>query len=394
MIFLKIAIKDVKLLLSDKKTLLTLLGTPLALTLILGLALGSMWGTEMPASQVLYSNEDEGLWGTILFDEVFAIPELAEKFYTVAVTDHEEARESVRRGQATAFIHIPADFSKELSGGGETGLSMWGDPGSSIRVQVVEAVVERFAAEVSVRRVIYETVGEVMPEVPVNPDRVEEVLSALQVKTVPEDGFDRDNGFSPAAMDYYAAGMGVMYLLFTANAGAGRFIQERHDKTLARILQSPVSRLQITAGKFLGIFFAGVCQFAVIVFASALLFGVNWGNPLGVAILSLGAVCGATGIGLIIAAFSKTAASVDAMGSLIILSMSALGGSMFPVFAMPPVVQTLSKITLNSWAMEGFMKLMFEGGGPFSILLYAGVMAAGGLLLSLAAGTRLSREVS
>ncbi len=394
MIFLKIAFKDVKLLLSDKKTLLTLMGTPLALTLILGLALGSMWGSEMPPSTVLYHNEDAGEWGAILFEEVFAISELADKFVLEEATSHDDAKEEVRRGQATAFIHIPGDFSTKLAMGADTGLSMWGDPGSSIRVQVVEAVLLRYAAEVSARRVIYETVSQFMPFIPVDRQEVEDILSKLQVRAVVEDGFSRENGFSPVAMDYYAAGMGIMYLLFTANAGAQRFLQERHDKTLARILQSPVSRLEIICGKFMGIFFMGVCQFAVIVVAGALLFGVSWGNPLGVLILSLAAACGATGIALIIASFAKTPASVDAIGSLVILSMSALGGSMFPVFSMPPLIQTISKITLNSWAMEGFTKLMFEAAGPASILLQAGVMAAAGLLLTIIAGTRLSGEVS
>ena len=394
MIFLKIALKDVKLLLSDKKTLLTLIGTPIALTLILGLALGSMWGSDMPASTVLYHNEDDGEWGAILFEEVFSITELEEKFVLQESLSHQDAKESVRRGQATAFIHIGKNFSERLASAEEASLSMWGDPGSSIRVQIIEAVLERYAAEISTRRIIYETVIGRAPGLTLNPDTVEDVLSNLQIGLVAEDGFDRENGFSPVAMDYYAAGMGIMYLLFTANFGAQRFLQERQDKTLARIMQSPVSRLQIMSGKFLGIFFMGVCQFAVIVVAGALFFGVSWGAPLGVIILSLAAAFGATGIALIIAAFAKTPASVDAIGSLIILSMSALGGSMFPVFSMPPLLQTISKITLNSWAMDGFITLMFEGGGAFSILLPAGVMAAAGLVLTIIASTRLSGEVS
>ena len=394
MIFLKIALKDVKLLLNDRKTLLTLIGTPIALTLILGLALGSMWGSEIPPSTLLYHNEDEGEWGAILFEEVFTIPDLEERFILQESVNHEDAKESVRRGEATAFIHIDKNFSDKLALAEEAEVSMWGDPGSSIRVQIIEAVLERYASEISSRRVIYETVMEREPGLPVDPEIVEELLSDLEVALVAEDGFDRENGFSPVAMDYYAAGMGIMYLLFTANFGAQRFLQERHDKTLARIMQSPVSRLQIVSGKFLGIFFMGVCQFAVIVFAGALLFGVKWGDPLGVIILSLAAAFGATGIALIIAAFAKTPASVDAIGSLIILSMSALGGSMFPVFSMPPILQTISKITLNSWAMDGFVALMFEGGGVFAILIPAGVMAAGGLILTAIASTRLSGEVS
>ncbi len=392
MIPIGIALKDLILLLKDRKSLVTLLVTPLALTLVLGLALGSMWGTETPPSTVLYLNEDEGEWGAILFEEVFTIPELKEKFNLQRITDLDEAGQTVQRGQATALIHIPPDFSREIAGGGETGVVVRGDPGSTIRVQVIEAVVNRYAAELSSRRVIYETMGELGLMTRATPERIEEVLAALEVQVIFEDGFERDVT-SPVAMDYYAAGMGIMYLLFTANAGAGRFIQERQSKTLARMMQSPVSLRQVMLGKFMGIFFTGIFQFSVIIVASTLIFGVYWGNPLGVAILAAGAVCGATGIGLLIASFSKTQEAVDSAGTFVVLSMSAIGGSMFPIFAMPPIMQYLSKITLNNWAMEGFTKLMFEGGGPESILLYAGILAVSGLVLSIIAGTRLALEV-
>lgn len=392
MIPLQIALKDLLLLLKDRKSLATLLITPLALTLILGLALGSMWGAETPPSTVLYSNEDEGEWGAILFEEVFTVPELEEKFQLQQATDLEEAGKAVQRGEATALIHIPSEFSSEIAGGGETGVVLHGDPGSTIRVQIIEAVVNRYAAEVSSRRVIYEALGERGMMDPVTRERVEDVLAAMEVELLVEDGSDRDT-FDPVAIDYYAAGMGIMYLLFTATTGAQRFIEERRDKTLDRMLQMPVSLWQITLGKFTGIFLTGLFQISVIIVASTLLFGVYWGNPLGVAMLSAGAVCGATGIGLLIASFARTPETADSAGTFVVLAMSAIGGSMFPVSAMPPFMQYLSNITLNHWAMEGFTKLMFGGGGPEAVLPYAGILVAGGIVLSIIAGARLAREV-
>ncbi len=395
MTVLAIALKDVLLLLKDKKALLTLLVTPLALTLVLGMALGSMWSAETPPSRVLYQNDDQGEWGAFLFEEVFTLPALKDRFNLEETDDLGAAKDLVQRGRATALIHIPDGFSRAIAEGGQANVSVWGDPGSTIRVQYLQAVVERFAVELSSRRVIFETLGDLALPVGALYEQVEQLLTELEVETVFEDGFDRTAAQStaPAAMDYYAAAMGVMYLLFTANAVAGKFVQERQDKTLARMLQSPVSRRQIILGKFIGIFLTGILQFAIIILAGRFVFGVSWGHPIGVAILAAATVCGATGIGLMIASFARTASAADAAGTFIILTMSALGGSMFPIFAMPPLMQTLTKITLNSWAMEGFMKLMFQGGGPGSIALQAGVLAAAGLVLSLIAANRLTGEV-
>ena len=400
MTLLWIAWKDLLLLLKDKKSLLTLVATPLILTLILGMSLGSLWSTEISPSLVYYSNEDEGELGSMLFTEIFTLPDLAERFDVQEVLQMDEAREQVRRGQAVAFIHIPPDFSQSLAEGVNTQISVLGDPGSSIRVQIVESVAERFAAEVSARQVIFQTLGEAAAQAGLPPaqwswtDQVEETLLSVEITALFKDGFERIlPAAQPQAMDYYAAGMGVMYLLFTVSHGANRFLQERQEKTLARMLQSPAKRWHITGGKFLGIYLMGLLQFMVIIAVSTLLFRVNWGNPLGVALVTIGATFASTGVGLVIAASAKTAESASAVGTFVVLSMAALGGSMFPTFAMPPWMQALAKITINSWAIEGFNELMFSGRGPEAVFLHFSVLTGAGILLSVYAGHRLAKEV-
>ncbi|UNC90730.1 ABC transporter permease [Candidatus Contubernalis alkaliaceticus] len=402
-----IAFKDIILLLKDKKALLTLMATPLILTLILGMALGSLWSNETPPSRIYYSNQDEGALGSMLFDEIFALPELAARFNLEEINDQEKAREQVQRGEAVALINIPADFSSSLAEGKSTQISVLGDPGSSIRVQIVQSVVERFAAEVSARQVIYETLAETAslghpPDSLLNPetglqetaDLVEEVFSSVEIGVSFEDGFVRaPSTTGPQAIDYYAAGMGVMYLLFTVSHGATRFLQERHDKTLARMLQSPTPHWQIAGGKFLGIFLMGLLQFGVIIAVSTLIFGVYWGNPLGVAMLTVTAAFAATGVGLVIAASVKTSESASAVGTFVVLSMAALGGSMFPTFAMPPWMQALTKITINGWAMDGFVMLMFSEVGPESVLLHSAVLTGAGIILCAFASWRIAGEV-
>jgi ABC-type multidrug transport system permease subunit len=49
------------------------------------------------------------------------------------------------------------------------------------------------------------------------------------------------------------------------------------------------------------------------------------------------------------------------MSSALIMILSALGGSMFPIFGMPPILQTISKLTLNNWALKGYLSLMMNG---------------------------------
>jgi ABC-2 type transport system permease protein len=49
-----------------------------------------------------------------------------------------------------------------------------------------------------------------------------------------------------------------------------------------------------------------------------------------------------------------------ALANLTILIMSAVGGSMFPRFLMPEKIQKLGLVTLNAWALDGFLKVFWR----------------------------------
>ena len=46
--------------------------------------------------------------------------------------------------------------------------------------------------------------------------------------------------------------------------------------------------------------------------------------------------------------------------TIIILTMSALGGSMFPRFLMSPGMQKLGLVTFNAWALDGYIKVFWR----------------------------------
>jgi len=48
------------------------------------------------------------------------------------------------------------------------------------------------------------------------------------------------------------------------------------------------------------------------------------------------------------------------MSTLIILPMSALGGSMFPRFLMSESMQKLGLLTFNGWALDGYLKVFWR----------------------------------
>jgi ABC-2 type transport system permease protein len=76
----------------------------------------------------------------------------------------------------------------------------------------------------------------------------------------------------------------------------------------------------------------------------------------------------ASSFGLVLAALSKSRKQLVALSNLVILSLSALGGSMFPRFLMPELIQRFGLVAFNSWALEGFLDVLWRDRGPLALL--------------------------
>jgi ABC-2 type transport system permease protein len=181
---------------------------------------------------------------------------------------------------------------------------------------------------------------------------------------------------------YFAPGMALMFLMYTVSYGGRSILAERAQGTLPRLMISPTYTAQVLGGKVLGIFFTGVAQVGILILASSVFFQVQWGDPLGVAVLILVAVFGASGWGMLITALARTPAQVGSTGSAIMLIFGILGGSFINLEQMPPFLQTISKITPNAWGLDGFTTLALGGtlknlGEPITALLIMGAALFG-----------------
>jgi ABC-2 type transport system permease protein len=157
---------------------------------------------------------------------------------------------------------------------------------------------------------------------------------------------------------------------------------ERARGTLPRLLVSPTQIYQVLAGKVLGIFLTGVLQVMILVVASTLFFGLKWGDPLGVVALILAAVFGATGWGILLTAISRTPGQASNLGTVLMLTFGIMGGSFISLNNLPGWVQFISKVTPNSWGLDGFTTLALGGGladlgAPLLGLLVMGVVLFG-----------------
>ena len=160
---------------------------------------------------------------------------------------------------------------------------------------------------------------------------------------------------------FYAAGIGVMFLLFTASAAGGALIEEVESGTLERLLSSRLGMGRLLLGKWLWLVLLGSAQLVVMFGWGALVFGLDFLPHLaGFAAMTAVTASAAGGFGLLLASLCRSRAQLGGISTVVILVMSALGGSMFPRFLMSPAMQKMGLFTFNGWALDGFVKVFWR----------------------------------
>jgi ABC-2 type transport system permease protein len=105
----------------------------------------------------------------------------------------------------------------------------------------------------------------------------------------------------------------------------------------------------------------GCAQLTVMFLWGRLVFGLPLFSHIpGFAIMTIATAGAAAALGLVLATLARTRAQLQGFSTIFILSMSALGGSMFPRFLMSETMQKLGLWTFNAWALDGYLKVFWR----------------------------------
>lgn len=397
--------KDLTIYLRDRPALLLSIALPVVLATIFGSAIGAMSGGSKAVGRVKLCVEDldRSDRSKKLLDELAKTAGLEVK-----VQDGVRAR--VASGRAAAALLVPAGYGDDLAAGRTPKLVLYRDAGKAIEQQIIAgnlipAVFRASGGEISrgmMRRGL-EAFG--VPKAGV--EQVErmfgssfeasgDALEGADGAQSPASGFDfaerlpqllglevedvvgeASTASKVASQAHAVAGIAVMMLLFGVVATGGTLLEERASGTLQRLQLTPVPGPAILLGKVLYSLAAGAIQLVVLFAYAAVVFDLPLASaPVALTVLSGAVVFAATGAGLALAVFCTTHKQLEGVSTLLILSMSALGGSWFPLAMTPAWFQTAGHFTLNAWAMDGYQGILWYGKGLAEIAPEIGVLLA------------------
>ena len=156
---------------------------------------------------------------------------------------------------------------------------------------------------------------------------------------------------------------------------AGNFIKEREEGSMLRLRLISGSQWPVISGKFGFYFLICLVQFLLMIAVGIYIMPllgltklVLGSNPLGILITACSVAMAATGYGVLIAVYFRTAQQALSFGSVSVVILSAIGGVWVPIYVMPEILQTVSRFSPMSWGLESFNDLFLRQASIRAIL--------------------------
>jgi len=384
----RIAVKDLRQRVRDRSAILLAVVLPLALATIFGLVFGPS-STPRPFAFAV-ADLDRGAIASVFVDDVLGDLE-ADGIVTVReVPTAAAARQMAAAGTADAGFVLPRGFTAAVRSQAPARIAVIGNADAPTGSAVAGSLARSYVAELRSVRLAVAAVSAVRPlphdEIAAAADRA--VATAAPAVLA-------DSTATTKVLDaktYTAAGMAVFFLFFTVQFGVASLLEERTGGTLPRLLSAPIRRGAVVAGKLTTSVLLGLLSMTVLVVATSVLLGANWGHPVGVALLVASGVLAATGVTAVVASLARTADQAGNAQAVVAIVLGMLGGAFFPIAQIGGLTATLSLATPHAWFLRGLGDLA-GGGGPAAALPSAAAMLLFAMVTGGIAALRLGKVV-
>jgi ABC-2 family transporter protein len=399
---LAIVRQDLRVFLTHRSNLPSLLITPVVMTVLI--ALVDSGAFTSPAVQRLDVIDQDGTQASAQFLSSVRTANPALTLCPIdntkedpcdlggeAAPNEDQSLDRVASSTALALLEIPAGFGASLASLQPVTLAFHSSStfgASQPALQAVEAALSQVNAAAVASRVGLSVIDDLQDQ-PLSGDRAQQVKAALYQRALamgknkvvkvelalsgstqaPTMGERLQYGLGQSV-----PGMGAMFVLMTLFSGMSALIVERQQWTLQRLAVMPISRSTLLSGKILARFCLGLIQFGIVFIVGALL-GMNFGkDPLALLLLVIAYTLAVTAITFAVGSGMKSPFQAAALGLLLTLTMAPLGGAWWPMDISPRFMQIVGHVSPVAWAMDGFTALTYRGAHLVDVLVPLAVL--------------------
>ncbi len=410
---IQLAIKDLKIFFKDKRSMLLTFAIPIALITLFAFAFGGVGKSHKDAKiSLLISDLDNTTASKEAIKLIDSLKSLQVKQLSL-----EKAENAIKKGDESSVLVFHKGFSDSLISGEKLPVELKYDPAKEIEVGLLQqSLIPTLAklpfnlgtSKAIMRNRLVKMAGTSNPKeqqaIKTQSNALFDAISnsisesnnptksnlessfiggKIKMTKLVKSSNDNQLGLVQAV-----AGTAVMMLLFSVVGIGMGLLDEKQEGTLKRLLYSPMNPLNILFGKMLSANIISILQLVVMFLFAGVVFGLNIGAHLpGMLITIVATAFACSAFGVLLASFAKNRQQVQGLSTLIILVMSAIGGSMMPLFLMPAFMQKLAVISVNYWSIQGFYDIFWRNlsiASPTFISRIVVLLLIGGILNMLA----------
>jgi len=352
-------------------------------------------GFNLPKTQVIVANLDEGgpklrvnpknipggkksdTMGELVVN-ILESDDMAELIAVSHASSAEAARAAVDSQKAQVAIIIPTDFSHQFADqDGEAVIEFYQDPTLTIGPGIIRTIMNRFMDgmagvkiavnvfqdEASQEDLVYSglVVQQYLDTSLALRENPEDDLLDIRTPASEQDQAEESQNILLSIITPIMGGMMIFYAFFTGASTAQSILKEDEERTLPRLFTTPTSQATILSGKLLSVFMTVSIQVIVLLIAAHLIFGIQWGETLPVALIAIGIILSASSFGVFINSFLKTTKQGGVLFGGVLTVTGMLG--MISIFAIgsPTASQmgdTVSLLVPQGWAVRGLMQAL------------------------------------
>jgi ABC-2 type transport system permease protein len=173
----------------------------------------------------------------------------------------------------------------------------------------------------------------------------------------------------------------VLFMGITVLVLSSGLVESRRLGIRRRLAAAPVSPQAMVAADVVGLLAVALAQAIGLLLVGTVLFGVHWGNPLATVLVVALLALALSGASVLIGLWARTQEQAIASAVVIGIAAGMLGGCVYPLDVVDSTVRAVGHATPQAWAMDAFIRLIYDHDGLGTVLPEIGALAVFAVVL-------------